>query len=223
MDAKVDSSRMTPEDKAEVGGGSEQEGHVLELAASFTPDEERRVLRKIDRTILPLMCLVFFMQVSKLNPIISLYSEKDANKLTLDSISTNNPSAMHPYVSPFLGTLSTHTPLLHLSIQLTTPHPHTGLRPPHRPQPHQQPILLVLLHLLRRAARLRVPRHLPDVEALAHEVRGRHRCRLGRGVHVFMCAEELCGVRCGAVFAGFHGGRGESGFCDDYGDLVSEE
>ncbi|CAO2654488.1 Nn.00g112210.m01.CDS01 [Neocucurbitaria sp. VM-36] len=54
----TEADKMTPETKPEGA----QEGHVLELAAPFTPDDERRVLRKIDRTILPLMCLVFFMQ-----------------------------------------------------------------------------------------------------------------------------------------------------------------
>lgn len=43
----------------------EQKGDVLEVAAAYTPEEERRVLRKIDMTIMPLMCLVFFMQVSE--------------------------------------------------------------------------------------------------------------------------------------------------------------
>lgn len=42
----------------------EEKGDVLEVAATYTAEEERRVLRKIDRTILPLMCIVFFMQVS---------------------------------------------------------------------------------------------------------------------------------------------------------------
>ncbi|KAH9907422.1 major facilitator superfamily transporter [Xylariomycetidae sp. FL2044] len=36
--------------------------NVVELAASFTPEEEKRLLRKIDSTILPIMCLVFFFQ-----------------------------------------------------------------------------------------------------------------------------------------------------------------
>lgn len=43
---------------------TEEKGDVLEVAASYTPKEESRVLRKIDTTILPLICIVFFMQVS---------------------------------------------------------------------------------------------------------------------------------------------------------------
>lgn len=42
---------------------TEEKGNILEITATFTPEEERQVLRKIDRTVLPLMCVVFFMQV----------------------------------------------------------------------------------------------------------------------------------------------------------------
>ena len=41
----------------------EEKGNVIEIAAAYTPEEEKQVLRKIDCTILPLMCVVFFMQV----------------------------------------------------------------------------------------------------------------------------------------------------------------
>lgn len=37
-------------------------GDVVEFGESYTPDEERAVLRKIDLTILPMMCAVFFLQ-----------------------------------------------------------------------------------------------------------------------------------------------------------------
>ncbi|KAF3046888.1 hypothetical protein E8E12_005546 [Didymella heteroderae] len=40
----------------------EEKGDVLEVNATYTSEEERQVLRKIDRTILPLICIVFFMQ-----------------------------------------------------------------------------------------------------------------------------------------------------------------
>lgn len=43
----------------------EEKGDVLAVTATYTPEEERQVLRKIDLTILPLICIVFFMQVSK--------------------------------------------------------------------------------------------------------------------------------------------------------------
>lgn len=40
----------------------EKTGDVLELGESCTPEEERDILRKIDLTILPMMCAVFFLQ-----------------------------------------------------------------------------------------------------------------------------------------------------------------
>ncbi|KAI1080453.1 major facilitator superfamily transporter [Whalleya microplaca] len=40
----------------------EEGGEIIELNANYTPEEEKRVLRKIDCTILPMMCLVFFLQ-----------------------------------------------------------------------------------------------------------------------------------------------------------------
>ncbi|KAH6660956.1 major facilitator superfamily transporter [Truncatella angustata] len=40
----------------------EEKGDVVELASSYTEEEERRVLRKIDYTILPMMCFIFFLQ-----------------------------------------------------------------------------------------------------------------------------------------------------------------
>jgi hypothetical protein len=40
----------------------EEKGNVVELAAAYTPEEERQLLRKIDCTILPMMCVIFFLQ-----------------------------------------------------------------------------------------------------------------------------------------------------------------
>jgi hypothetical protein len=40
----------------------EEKGDVVELVGSYTEEEERRVLRKIDYTILPMMCFIFFLQ-----------------------------------------------------------------------------------------------------------------------------------------------------------------
>lgn len=37
-------------------------GDVVEFGESYTAGEERDVLRKIDLTILPMMCAVFFLQ-----------------------------------------------------------------------------------------------------------------------------------------------------------------
>lgn len=46
---------------------SEEKGDIVDVSMTFTPEEEKQVLRKIDRTILPLICIVFFMQVSSSN------------------------------------------------------------------------------------------------------------------------------------------------------------
>ncbi|KAK8068545.1 hypothetical protein PG996_007657 [Apiospora saccharicola] len=40
----------------------EEKGQILDVAAAYTPEEEKRVLRKIDCTILPMMCVVFLLQ-----------------------------------------------------------------------------------------------------------------------------------------------------------------
>lgn len=37
-------------------------GSLVDVGESYTADEERAVLRRIDLTILPMMCVVFFLQ-----------------------------------------------------------------------------------------------------------------------------------------------------------------
>ncbi|KAK7916899.1 hypothetical protein PG985_010507 [Apiospora marii] len=59
-------------DKLEDGGPSadsaktqppfEEKGQILDVSAAYTPQEEKRVLRKIDCTVLPMMCVVFLLQ-----------------------------------------------------------------------------------------------------------------------------------------------------------------
>jgi hypothetical protein len=49
----------------EIQPSVEEKGDVLEVAGTYTPEEEKQVLRKIDMTILPLICIVFFMQVKQ--------------------------------------------------------------------------------------------------------------------------------------------------------------
>ena len=49
----------------ETQPGVEEKGDVLEVTGTYTPEEEKQVLRKIDMTILPLICIVFFMQVKQ--------------------------------------------------------------------------------------------------------------------------------------------------------------
>lgn len=49
-----------PADSVDKQLSVEDRGDVVE--GTYTPEEERVVLRKIDCTILPMMCFVFFMQ-----------------------------------------------------------------------------------------------------------------------------------------------------------------
>ena len=37
-------------------------GAIVDVTPGYTPEEEREVLRKIDCTVMPMMCLVFFLQ-----------------------------------------------------------------------------------------------------------------------------------------------------------------
>ena len=67
----------------------EEKGDVFEVAATYTPEEEGRVLRKIDCYVLPLMCIVFFMQVS------SRVMKATEGLLTLTSTWTNKVLATH--------------------------------------------------------------------------------------------------------------------------------
>lgn len=64
MDASIDKSQMSePAACLESKQLSvEEKGDVVELAGHYTEEEERRVLRKIDSTILPMMCFIFFLQ-----------------------------------------------------------------------------------------------------------------------------------------------------------------
>lgn len=43
-------------DEAPPGGDDEKNGQMVELDDSYTEEEERAVLRKIDCTILPMVC-----------------------------------------------------------------------------------------------------------------------------------------------------------------------
>lgn len=53
-------------------------GATDEIQINYTPEEEKRVLRKIDRVVIPLMCLVEFFQCKRLQK-----SGFDGNSLTV--------------------------------------------------------------------------------------------------------------------------------------------
>lgn len=49
-------------DKKDREPSTEEAQDILEVNETSTAEEERRVVRKIDMTVLPLMCFVFFLQ-----------------------------------------------------------------------------------------------------------------------------------------------------------------
>jgi hypothetical protein len=61
---------------------------------SFTSEEEKQVLRKLDRVILPLMALVYFFQCKSVHAACE-GEKKRCNRLTMThQISTNRASTM---------------------------------------------------------------------------------------------------------------------------------
>ncbi|KAJ9145006.1 Pantothenate transporter [Pleurostoma richardsiae] len=54
--------KTQPEPAEPAGKSDEKAGQVVEMGESYTAAEEKAVLRKIDRTILPMMCAIFFLQ-----------------------------------------------------------------------------------------------------------------------------------------------------------------
>ncbi|TLD32581.1 major facilitator superfamily transporter [Venturia nashicola] len=57
MSSAIDEKPVQP-----MGNPISNEKGQLEAVGSYTPEEEKRVVRKIDCVILPMMCLVFFFQ-----------------------------------------------------------------------------------------------------------------------------------------------------------------
>lgn len=63
IDDKSPAMEKTPATDAPDGANlDEKPGSVVDVGESYTAEEERAVLRKIDLTILPMMCVVFFLQ-----------------------------------------------------------------------------------------------------------------------------------------------------------------
>lgn len=50
------------QDASDCANLDEKPGSLVDVGESYTAEEERAVLRKIDLTILPMMCVVFFLQ-----------------------------------------------------------------------------------------------------------------------------------------------------------------
>ncbi|KAH8681711.1 major facilitator superfamily transporter [Xylariales sp. PMI_506] len=61
----IDKGVSTSEPASSANGRQpsvDEKGDFVELTAGYTPEEEKQLLRKIDYTILPMMCFVFFLQ-----------------------------------------------------------------------------------------------------------------------------------------------------------------
>lgn len=50
------------QDASDCANLDEKPGSLVDVGESYTAEEERAVLRKIDLTILPMMCVIFFLQ-----------------------------------------------------------------------------------------------------------------------------------------------------------------
>ncbi|KAL0939981.1 pantothenate transporter [Colletotrichum truncatum] len=61
-DTQLGAMTNLPEKDTRHNKTDEKDGQIVEFDDSFTAEEERAVLRKIDLTILPMMCVVFFLQ-----------------------------------------------------------------------------------------------------------------------------------------------------------------
>lgn len=57
-----DSKGPSGQDASDCANVDEKPGSVVDVGGSYTAEEERAVLRKIDLTVLPMMCAVFFLQ-----------------------------------------------------------------------------------------------------------------------------------------------------------------
>ena len=78
------------QDASDCAKLDEKPGSLVDVGESYTAEEERAVLRKIDLTVLPMMCVVFFLQ----------YLDKQ-------SLSYASVSLVHPTKKvPWLGTPS---------------------------------------------------------------------------------------------------------------------
>lgn len=63
IDDKSPGMEKTPAKGAsDAANLDEKPGSLVNIGESYTAEEERAVLRKIDLTILPMMCVVFFLQ-----------------------------------------------------------------------------------------------------------------------------------------------------------------
>lgn len=125
---------QTGQDVPHNANYDEKAGSMVEIGESYTAEEERAVLRKIDFTILPMMCAVFFLQ----------YLDKQSLSYASVRCLSSKESA--------LSSIKFHL--------LTTKY--IGLRPHHGFEYDEQAIFVVYLHILCGPASRRISFHLLD-------------------------------------------------------------
>lgn len=59
---EIKGTSSSAQDASDCANLDEKPGSLVDIEESYTAEEERAVLRKIDLTILPMMCVVFFLQ-----------------------------------------------------------------------------------------------------------------------------------------------------------------
>ncbi|KAK7698023.1 hypothetical protein SLS64_012901 [Diaporthe eres] len=59
---EIKGTSNSAQDASDCANLDEKPGSLVDIEESYTAEEERAVLRKIDLTILPMMCVVFFLQ-----------------------------------------------------------------------------------------------------------------------------------------------------------------
>lgn len=163
----------TPTKNAPDGANlDEKPGSVMDVGESYTAEEERAVLRKIDLTILPMMCVVFFLQ----------YLDKQ-------SLSYASVRSMQ---------LTTSSSRLMTSLLIKV----ADFRPNHGFEYDQPAVFLVYFHILCWPASSRIPFCVLDEQTASYQIRRRHSGRLGCYLHVSGCSIQLRWIRRRQVSAG---------------------
>ena len=140
---------------------------------AVTPEEEKKVLRKIDFRLLPIMMLLNTLQLVDKN--VSATMDKAAT--VLFSLWIANPV--------FLSADTLHS---------------SCLRPRDAGQTRGTAVLAARIALLHRIPCRRIPFQLPDAEAAHRQVSDSQRHTLGHRPRLCRCLSELRGPRCQPLF-----------------------
>lgn len=200
----VDDEKKVP--IAQQVGSENVDYHHQQQGVDSLQDEEedkaaeKRVLRKIDLIVLPMVRTSY---------------------LLIDEPVPETPKFILQLTNPLFFNKSTDVSrLLHTIPRQTIPLLRFRLRSPHRSPSQLASIQLAHELLLSRPTRFRRPLYLSH-ESFPHcQIRGAHGHCMGWCMHVFSCAAEFCGICCCALSVGVCRGRGESGVYYYYVDLV---